>query len=103
MSMMSSGLVKKNPTAQGNSLSSDSANAANAAAISTPPPVASPIVVSLKQEKPPRLRGLLVIKNWCRRSDSRPNIPLCRFVSGSVPLSILNTVPIVDVAPYRRV
>ena len=45
----------------------------------------------------------LLSKGWCRRSDARPNIPLCRFVSGSVPLSILNTVPIVPVAPYRRV
>ena len=27
-------------------------------------------LLSLKQEKPPRLSGLLVIKNWCRRSES---------------------------------
>ena len=43
------------------------------------------------------------LESWCRRSDSRPNIPFCRFVSGSVPLSIPNTVPIVPVAPYRHV
>ena len=40
---------KKNPTAQANGLSRDSANAA---ATSTPPPVASPIGVSLKRESP---------------------------------------------------
>jgi len=42
-------LPKKNPTAPANGLSSDSANAA---ATSTPPPVASPIGVSLKRESP---------------------------------------------------
>jgi len=55
-------LPKKNPTAQGNGLSSDSANAASA---STPPAVASQIGVSLKRESPLDRGGF---KHLCYRA-----------------------------------
>jgi len=55
-------------------------------------------ISELKYGNQRRLEPRGVIKKWCRRSDSRPNVPFCRFVSGSVPLSIPNTVPIVPVA-----
>ena len=62
--------------------------------------------VDISKEEAPQISvygASSCLETWCRRSDSRPDIPFCRFVSGSVPLSIPNTVPIVPVAPYRHV
>jgi len=61
-SMLSSVLPNKNPTAHSRGLSSYSANAA---ATSTPPPVASPIGVSLKRESPLDWGGF---KHLCYRA-----------------------------------